>query len=163
VSSRILIPAGMLISAVGMYLLTGIGLTTSYATHVLPSTILLGVGLGLVFAPGFSLATLGVHASDSGVASATVNTMQQVGGSVGTALLNTIAATAASTYASSHLALASTKSGAQLLQANAAIHSYTTAFWWAAGIFAIGAVLVALVLRSGIPQPDPEAGAGVVL
>jgi EmrB/QacA subfamily drug resistance transporter len=163
VSSRILIPAGMLISAVGMYLLTHISLTSSYASHVLPATILLGVGLGLVFAPGFSLATLGVQPSDSGVASATVNTMQQVGGSVGTALLNTIAATAASSYASSHLALAGSKSGAQLLQANAAIHSYTTAFWWAAGIFTVGALLVALVLRSGIAQPDPEAASGVVL
>ena len=163
VSSRVLIPAGMAISALGMYLLTNIGLTTSFATHVLPSTILLGVGLGLTFAPGFSLATLGVHANDSGVASATVNTMQQVGGSVGTALLNTIAATAASTYAAAHLSHATNPVGLQLLKANAAIHSYTTAFWWAAGIFAVGAVVVALVLRPGIPQPDPEASAGVVL
>jgi EmrB/QacA subfamily drug resistance transporter len=154
VPSRILVPSGMLIASVGMYLLTNIGLTTSYATHVLPSTILLGIGLGLTFAPGFNLATLGVDASDSGVASATVNTMQQVGGSVGTALLNTIAATAASTYATAHAASARSL---DLLQANAAIHSYTTAFWWAAGIFAIGAVITALVLRPGVPQLNSEA------
>ena len=162
-SSRILIPTGMAISAVGMYLLTNIGLSTSYATHVLPSTILLGIGLGLVFAPGFSLATLGVKPSDSGVASAAVNTVQQVGGSIGTALLNTIAASAASAYVTSHLSSASTAQGADLLKANAAIHSYTTTFWWAAGIFAIGAIITALVLRPGIPQPDPEAVGGVVL
>jgi EmrB/QacA subfamily drug resistance transporter len=162
-SSRVLIPSGMVIAAVGMYLLTNIGLTTGYASHVLPSTILLGVGLGLVFAPGFSLATLGVNASDSGVASATVNTMQQIGGSVGTALLNTIAATAATTYASSHLASVTSPAGAALVQANAAIHSYTTAFGWAAAIFALGAVITAIVLRPGIPQPDPEATGAVVL
>ncbi len=163
VSSRVLIPAGMIIAAVGMYVLTTIGFNTSYATHVLPATILLGVGLGLVFAPGFSLATLGVAASDSGVASATVNTMQQVGGSVGTALLNTIAATAATGYATAHLASTTSPAAAHLLQANAAIHSYTTAFWWAAAIFAAGAVLTAIVLRPGIPALDPEAAGGVVL
>jgi hypothetical protein len=162
-SARVLIPAGMVISALGMYLLTNIGLTTSYATHVLPSTILLGIGLGLTFAPAFSLATLGVAAKDSGVASATVNTMQQVGGSVGTALLNTIAATAASGYASSHLAQAGTAKGLPLLNADAAIHSYTTAFWWAAAIFVIGAALTAIVLRPGVAQSDPEAAGGVVL
>jgi hypothetical protein len=159
VSSRILIPAGMLTSAVAMSLLTQIGLNTSYAAHVLPATLLLGAGLGLVFAPGFSLATLGVDPSDSGVASATVNTMQQVGGSVGTALLNTIAATAATSYATSH----ATSGPLQMLQANAMIHSYTTAFWWATGIFALGAVLSAIVLRPGVPQIDPEAAGGVVL
>jgi EmrB/QacA subfamily drug resistance transporter len=163
ISARVLIPSGMLISAVGMYLLTNIGLTTGYASHVLPSTILLGIGLGLTFAPGFNLSTLGVDASDSGVASATVNTMQQVGGSVGTALLNTIAATAASAYATSHAAQAANAAGMHLLQANAAIHSYTTAFWWAAGIFAVGALVVAFVLRPGIPKTDGNATGGVVL
>jgi EmrB/QacA subfamily drug resistance transporter len=163
VSARVLIPAGMVISAVGMYLLTDIGLTTSYVSHVLPSTILLGIGLGLTFAPAFSLATLGVHATDSGVASATVNTMQQVGGSVGTALLNTIAATAASGYASAHLAQAATPKGVALLKAEAAIHSYTTAFWWAAAIFLAGAALTAIVLRPGVAQAEPEAAGGVVL
>lgn len=162
-SPRVLIPAGMVTSALGMYLLTNIGLTTSYATHVLPSTILLGVGLGLTFAPAFSLATLGVRTQDSGVASATVNTMQQIGGSVGTALLNTIAATAASGYASSHLTQAATAKGAALLPADAAIHGYTTAFWWASAIFLVGAALTALVLRPGVAQPAPEAAGGVVL
>jgi EmrB/QacA subfamily drug resistance transporter len=163
ISSRVLIPTGMIVSAVAMYLLTSIGLSTGYASHVLPAMILLGVGLGLVFAPGFSLATLGVDAADSGVASATVNTMQQVGGSVGTALLNTIAASAASAYAGAHLAHASSPAGAQLLRANAAIHSYTTAFWWASAVFALGAVLSAIALRSGVPQSDRQAAGAVVL
>jgi len=84
VSPRLMIPSGMIIAAVGMAMLTKIGLATGYASHVLPGTILLGLGLGLVFAPAFSIATLGVRPEDSGVASAAVNTMQQVGGSIGT-------------------------------------------------------------------------------
>src|SRR5207244_3969083 len=97
VSARILVPTGLALAAVAMYLLTTIGLDTPYATHVLPALALMGVGLGLVFAPSFSLSTLNVEAHDSGVASAAVNTVQQVGGSIGTALLNTIASTAAAT------------------------------------------------------------------
>ena len=159
VSAKVLIPAGMAVSALAMYLLTHVGLETGYSSHVLPALLLLGAGLGLVFATGFGMATLGVDPSDSGVASATVNTMQQVGGSVGTALLNTIASTAAASYATSHLTGGDTK----LVLANAAIHSYSVSFWWAAGIFAIGAVLTAIVLRPGVPQYDPEAAGGVVL
>ena len=92
VSAKILIPVGMLLATAGLFLLTNIDLASGYAGNILPALLVIGVGLGLVFATGFGMATLGVQASDSGVASATVNTMQQVGGSVGTALLNTIAA-----------------------------------------------------------------------
>jgi EmrB/QacA subfamily drug resistance transporter len=162
VSSKLLIPTGMLLSAIGMVLLTRIGLSTSYTTTVLPSLLLMGVGLGLVFAPAFSIATLGVAPSDSGVASATVNTMQQVGGSVGTALLNTIAATAGATYASSHLSAAHSRPALQLLQANSAIHSYTVSFWWAAGVFLLGAVLSAIALRPGLPEFTATLEAGAV-
>ncbi len=150
VTSRLLIPLGMAISALAMYLLTHISLDSTYVVNILPATLLMGVGLGLVFAPSFSLATLGVAATDSGVASAMVNTMQQVGGSIGTALLNTIAATAATAYATAHVG----QESMDLLQANAAIHSYATAFWWAAAIFAVGAALSAIVLRPGVPQFD---------
>jgi EmrB/QacA subfamily drug resistance transporter len=158
VSPRVIIPTGMAISAVAMYLLTRIGLETGYASHILPAMLLLGVGLGLVFSSAFGLGTFGVHANDSGVASAMVNTTQQIGGSVGTALLNTIAASAATGYAASHIHGSST-----LVAANSAIHSYTTTFWWAAAIFAVGAVITAAVLRPGVPQLDPEAAGGVVL
>ena len=159
VSSKILIPSGMLLAAVGMYLLTRIGLTSSYASTVLPATLLLGLGLGLVFAPGFSLATLGVRRSDSGVASATVNTMQQVGGSVGTALLNTIAGSAGMAYAMANYG----SEPMQLLKANAAIHSYTVPFWWAAAIFAGGALISAVVLRPGVPEFESDDAGSVVL
>jgi EmrB/QacA subfamily drug resistance transporter len=159
VSGRVLIPVGMVIAAVALYLLTHITLTSGYASHVLPALLLMGVGLGLVFATAFNLATLGVEAHDSGVASAAVNTMQQVGGSVGTALLNTIAASAASAWAAAHIG----SGPQQLVLAGAAVHSYTVIFWWAAGIFAVGALLTAVILRPGLPQMDGEAAGSVVL
>jgi EmrB/QacA subfamily drug resistance transporter len=159
VSPKVLIPLGLAISAVAMYLLTHISLTSGYASHVLPALLLLGAGLGLVFATAFGLATLGVQASDSGVASAAVNTTQQVGGSIGTALLNTIAASAAASYAAAHIG----RGPQQAVLATAAVHSYTVIFWWSAGIFALGALLTVLILRRGVPQMDPEAAESVVL
>jgi EmrB/QacA subfamily drug resistance transporter len=159
VSPRLIIPGGMVIAAVALFLLTHIGLTTGYASHVMPALLLLGAGLGLTFASAFSLGTLGVQASDSGVASATVNTVQQVGGSIGTALLNTIATTALANYVTDHAG----RGSARLVQAEAAVHSYTTSFWWATGIFVLGALISAVVLRPGIPEVDPEAAGGVAL
>ena len=67
-----------------------------------------------------------------------VNTSQQVGGSVGTALLSTIFASAAASYAAAHVKASDIANAAS-------IHGYTTAFWWAAGIFAL-VLLVALVI-----------------
>lgn len=166
VSPRILIPSGLAAAAVGMALLTQISLDSSYATTVLPATLLMGAGLGLVFAPAFSLATLGVAPHDSGVASATVNVMQQVGGAIGTALLNTIAVSAGTAFAASHvkdLGLSPTKSALATLQANADIHSYVVSFWVAAAIFAAATVLTAVILRPEIPTFDTENGAAVVL
>jgi EmrB/QacA subfamily drug resistance transporter len=155
VSPRILIPGGMAIAAIGMWILTGITLQTSYVSHILPATLILGVGLGMVFAMGINLATSGVDEDDAGVASATVNTMQQVGGSVGTALLNTIAASAATAYVVAHGA-------SPAIAAAAAVHSYTVTFWWASAIFAAAAVICAAVLRSEVLQIDPNAAPRVV-
>jgi EmrB/QacA subfamily drug resistance transporter len=144
ISPRILIPAGMIAAALGMWILTGLSLTTSYVSHTLPATMIVGLGLGIVFATAMSLATLGVRGDDAGVASAAVNTMQQVGGSVGTALLNTLAATAATTFAAAHLT-------DPHVAALSAVHSYTVAFTWSAALFAAGGIVVAAILRSGVP------------
>jgi EmrB/QacA subfamily drug resistance transporter len=146
IGPRLLIPGGLLVSAVGMALLTGIGLHSSYATAILPSLLLVAVGLGLVFAPSFSLGTFGVDAGDAGVASATVNVSQQIGGSMGTALLNSIATSAAATFIASHA------SHTPHLVALASIHSYIVAFWVGTGIFVAAALLVAPLLRPGVPD-----------
>ncbi len=160
ISSRILIPLGMTLAAVGLYLLTHISIGGNYATVVLPATLILGAGLGLVFAPGFNLAVLGVEPRDSGVASAAVNVMQQIGGSVGTSLFNTIAGTVVAGYLASHLdGVTAGSPQYQLAQANAQLHSYTVAFWIAAAVFLGGAVISAVVLRSGIAQPEGDSTA----
>jgi MFS family permease len=146
---RPLVPAGMLIAGLGMVLLTRIGVDTGYATHVLPSLILIGVGFGLTVAPSFAIATV-VPERDSGVASGMVNTSQQIGGSIGTALLSTLAASAATDFVIGHGA------GPEALR-QAAVEGYTTAFWWAAGILAIGALVCGSLLR---PGTQPELGHG---
>jgi hypothetical protein len=141
---RILIPIGLLLAAGGMVILASqLGVATSYAAWILPALVVIGLGLGLVFGCGLNTATYGAAPADAGVASAMVNTSQQVGGSIGTALLNTIAASALSSYLVTHGASASALAGA-------AVHSYVVVFWVAAAIFAGSAVLCALVLGSGV-------------
>src|SRR6202042_1101452 len=100
---------------------------------ILPALLVVGVGLGLVFGCAMNTATYGAAAADAGVASAMVNTCQQVGGSIGTALLNTIAASALSSYLLTH-------GHGPAATAGAAVHSYVVAFWVAAAIFAAAAV-----------------------
>jgi EmrB/QacA subfamily drug resistance transporter len=148
--ARPLIPAGMAVAALGMLLLTRIGVDTAYASHVLPSLILIGIGFGLILGASFPTATLGVPARDSGVASAMVNTSQQIGGSVGTALLSTLAVSATADF------LTERGPGPAVLR-QAAVEGYVTAFWWAAGIFAVGAVVCGSLLRSGV-RPAPAHG-----
>ena len=124
-----LVPTGMVLASIGMVLLAQLGVHSTYAGDILPALLVIGLGLGLIFAPSINTATLGVSQDDAGVASATVNSCQQVGGSIGTAFLNTIATTAVASYLVG-------KAPSALVVAQAAVHGYTVAFWWAAGIFA---------------------------
>jgi len=147
VGPRPLIPLGLLIGAGGLVILAAqLGLRTSYPDWILPAQLLLGVGLGVVFGCALNTATYDIGAADAGVASALVNTNQQVGGSIGTALLNTIAASALTSYLVTH-------GHSPLALAGAAVHSYVVAFWVSAGIFAASAVVCALVLPSGTLAP----------
>ncbi|MFG2944389.1 MFS transporter [Streptomyces adustus] len=151
IGPKAVIPLGFAIATAGMAWLSGLGVGSDYVSAVLPQLVVIGVGLGLVMPTAMQLATGGVAAEDAGVASATVNAMQQVGGSIGTALLNTLAATAATDY------LAGRDATSKLVQAQATIESYTTAFWWSAGFFAAGTVLAFLLFRRGVPQQDADA------
>ena len=158
---RWLMASGMFIAAGGMVWLTRISETSSYATDILPALLIMGLGLGASMAPAMQGAISGVSAEDAGVASATVNTMQQVGGSVGTALLSTIAASAATSYAVDN---AGHVTNPMMLQQLAAVHSYTVAFWVAAAVFALGGIISATVIRSGklpVTETDIDAPAMV--
>ena len=140
--TRRLVAGGMALGLIAMLNFTRLAPGSSYAAVVLPGLIVIGLGMGCIFAPAFGTATLGVKSTEAGVASAMVNTSQQVGGSVGTALLSTIFASAAASYAGSH-------ARSPGLGNAAAIHGYTTAFWWAAGIFAVGLLVALTVIPSG--------------
>ncbi|HEY6313608.1 MAG TPA: MFS transporter [Streptosporangiaceae bacterium] len=149
VSPRLLVPAGLLLAAAGMALMTKIGLHSSYASPVLPSLLLIGLGLGMVFAPCYSLGTSGVTDDDAGVASATINVSQQIGASIGTALLNSIATGAAASFITAH---ATGAAPSRVLLAQAAVHSYTIAFWAGAAILTAAALALAPLLRPGLAE-----------
>jgi EmrB/QacA subfamily drug resistance transporter len=138
---RVLIASGMLLGAGAMAYLTQITVTSSYVGSVLPALLVLGLGFGMIISPAINTATAGVARRDSGVASALVNTMQQVGGSIGTAALSTIALTATASYLALH------HSGA-LAPAIAAVHGYKLAFTTSAALFGLGVVLAVILLPS---------------
>jgi MFS family permease len=144
---RPIIMTGMTLGAIAMLVFFAqLTPSSSYVEGVLPGLIILGIGMPCIFAPSFSTATLGVSRHEAGVASAMVNTCQQVGGAIGTAVLSTIFATSASSYASSHR-------GSPGLSAAAAVHGYTTAFYVATILFLIGLLVATLLLPRRI-EPD---------
>ncbi len=151
---RPLITSGLLLSALGMAWLTTIGVDSGYATHLLGPLMVVGLGMGLIYAAALRTGTSGVDPRDAGIASACVNTGQQLGGAVGTALLNTIAATATTNWLEDNVSAQPTPEQLNL----AAIDGYTTVFWWCTALFAVGAVIAGLLLRGGpLPAADDEA------
>ena len=147
---RIMVAIGMLFGAAGMVLLAQIGVSTHYASGILPGLLLMAVGLGFIFATAMNSATRGVEPGDAGVASATVNAAQQVGGALGTALLSTIAVSATTSFISG-------KALSPALIAQAPVHGYTVAFYVSAAIFVAGALITGLLYERGVPELDPSA------
>jgi len=138
---RVLITTGMVFGAGGMTYLTQLTVTSSYVGGVLPALLIMGLGFGMIFSPAINTATAGVQRQDSGVASALVNTMQQVGGSIGVSALSTIALTATASYLAAHHT-------GPLAPPIAATHGYTAAFAVSAGIFGLGVILAIVLLPS---------------
>lgn len=130
-----------------MVLLAQLQVASSYWAVIVPAHVILGIGLGAAFSAALNLGTYGVRPEDAGAASAMVNTSQQVGGAIGTALLNTIAAGATAGWLAA-------RSGADPMEA--AVHGYTTAFWWSAAIVVLAAVIVAVCVNAK-PQTDEVA------
>ncbi|MGW7079508.1 MFS transporter [Streptomyces sp. NPDC054871] len=157
VPPRLLMGPGFVLAAVGMLLLTQLEVGSSYTGLIMPAQLMLGLGMGTAFMPAMSLATHGVEPRDSGVASAMVNTSQQVGGAIGTALLNTIAASATTAYITDHAAGATTPAAQKLLQAQAMVEGYTSAIWWAVGILVAAAAIAFALINTGAQGGAPAA------
>ena len=142
VGPRVLMVTGVAMAAVGLVWLTQIGVHTGFVDHVLFPEIIISLGMGLAFVPLTSTALIGVAPHDAGVASAMVNTTQQVGGSLGTALLNTIAASATVSYVASH-------GSGSAVKAASLVHGYTTAFTLSAVLLGVAAVATLFLVNAG--------------
>jgi Major Facilitator Superfamily len=151
IGPRPIVVVGLLLLAGAQFWLTHIGLRGDYVGDILGPLMITGVGMGLMFSTALNTGTYGVSPRDAGVASASVNTGQQLGGAIGTSLLNTIAASATASYIASHMIFHGQPSRAQvaLVQAQGLVHGYTTVFWWCMGIFIGGAVVLGALMRSG--------------
>ena len=143
VPARAIMAPGAVVAAAGMVVLSQIGIHSAYASHVLPAEILIGIGVACVMAPAFSVGTFGVDPRKAGVAAATVNAASQAGASVGTALLNTIAASATAAYlAGGHLSGTVLKAGL--------VHGYSVATVWAAGSLLAAGLVSLLLITAGL-------------
>ncbi len=141
VGPRRLMMAGLFVGSVGLAWFTRLGVDSTYVSHVLLPEIVTSFGLGTAFVPMSSTALIGVDPKDAGVASALVNTTQQVGSSLGTALLNTIAASAAATFAADHLRSLTTAR-------EAVVHGYTTAFTVSAFFLLLAAAAAGILVTA---------------
>ncbi|KAK1182372.1 MFS transporter [Streptomyces sp. NBS 14/10] len=153
VPPRVLMVPGLLIAAVGVALLIPLEPDSSYAAGILPAELLVGFGMGLTMAPSMNYATHGVQPQDAGIASATVNTAQQIGGSVGTAMLNTIAASTTKDYLAP--AVRAREVTPQLAK-EGLVEGFSEAFVWSSVILAAAAVLVGLLMNT--PRPSRQPG-----
>jgi EmrB/QacA subfamily drug resistance transporter len=149
VPPRALMVPGMLTAACGLAWLTTLEPDTSYASGPLTGMLVIGFGMGLVMAPAMNYATHGVRPQDAGVASGTVNTAQQIGGSIATALLNTLATTATDDF----LAERGRAAADPAVRHAGLVEGYTTAFAWASGILVAGALVVAVLMNTPRPKP----------
>ena len=155
VGPKPLMVPGLIFAGIGLLMLTRITPETGYATHVLPSLLIMSSGMALVFIPLTSTSLHGVSGRDTGVASAMVNTSQQIGGSLGVALLNTIAATAATSYAATHTELG------KMVQPFAVTHGFTVAFKVSAALLFAGAVVLFFFINVGKDSLVETEGAAV--
>jgi MFS family permease len=149
---KVIVPAGMILAAAAAAWLTGLGPHGGYGSRVAPALVLIGLGTGCVVTSAFSLGPAGARPADSGVAAALVNSSNQVGGSLGAALLNTIAASAAANYLTAH--------APDVTPQAATVHGEIVAFTFLTVLFAVGAVLTAVLYpRRPVPGASSQTAA----
>lgn len=147
---RTIVSGGMIIAGAGAALLTQAGAHSDYAAFMLPSMILLGLGIGSAAVVAMAIGQQGVEPRDAGTAGAMNNVSQQVGSAIGVALLSTFAASATSRYLEHHTAGSETA-------VNATVHGFAVGYWWAAGIYFAAAVICGLLIRPGTRMDAPAA------
>ncbi|MBA3234161.1 MAG: MFS transporter, partial [Propionibacteriales bacterium] len=159
VGPKPLMVPGMVMAVVGMLLLTRITPDTAYWSHVLPALLLMSVGLAGVFIPASSTALVGVGDHDAGVASAVLNTAQQVGGSLGLALLNTLYAGAVTNYVSDNL---TNPADTERVTRLAFVHGYHVSFFWGAALLFLALLVSTFVVhakKEDVPSSPSMAAA----
>jgi EmrB/QacA subfamily drug resistance transporter len=157
VAPRVIAGPGLLVAAVGMFWFTTLEPDSSYAGHLMPAMFVTALGLGMSFVPMTLGAVSGVSHEDTGIASALLNTAQQIGGALGLAVLSTLSTSAADDQlpeaAGSLYRGMATKDFALVAKAGDAVtHGYTVAFAAAAGMFLAGLAVTALAVNAGKQQ-----------
>lgn len=138
---------GLIMATGGMLLLTQLEPTSAYVSDILPALMVLSLGMGLVFVPISATALFGVSNHDAGVASAVLNTAQQIGGALGTAFLNTIAVTATANYFADNMIDPADPANAGAMPV-ALTEGFTTAFTWSAGFMILGALIWVFMINA---------------
>ena len=138
---------GLIMATAGMLLLTQLEPTSAYVSDILPALMVLSLGMGLVFVPISATALFGVGNHDAGVASAVLNTAQQIGGALGTAFLNTIAVTATANYFVDNMIDPADPANAGAMPV-ALTEGFTTAFTWSAGFMILGALIWVFMINA---------------
>jgi predicted MFS family arabinose efflux permease len=150
---RVVAVPGLLIAAVGMYLLSLLGPDSSYFSHVLPALFVTYFGLGMGFLPLTLTAVQGVHGAQTGAASALLNASQQIGAALGVSVLGTISTLVAERLlpqASTVLqqGLASGDTSRVAAASSALTQGYMTAFLVAAASLIVAAAIVAVLVNT---------------
>src|SRR3954453_7571366 len=147
VGARRILVTGFLLGAAGLALLARLSPTTNYL-ELLPSLVLIGTGMGAAFVSVTSSAVAGVPQEDTGVASALLNASQQIGGSLGLAILTAVATARFDAVRPLHPTPATL--------ASAATSSWAYAFVVGALLLVSAAVLVGWLMRPHREQPYSE-------
>jgi len=152
---RVVVPAGLLLGTIGLLWLSRLDPSSTYGNTLLPAMLVMSVGMGFVFMAVTNVALIGISKDDAGVASAMVNTTQQIGGSLGTAVLTTFSTSAAATFLAANLPVDAGADAVRATGAAAAVHGWSVAFFWAAMFFAAAMVASLALIRTGKIEATP--------
>ncbi|MFC0041217.1 MFS transporter [Actinomadura rayongensis] len=140
----VMMALGLVLYAVALLLVTRLTVGSSYWVDIFPPMALMGIGVGILTVPIVATVMAEADARDSGVVAAIVNTMQQAGGSVGAALLNTISVSAAAAFV---------RDGRGDAVA-ASIHGFILSSRWSAAIAIAGALIAVVAVNTKLPRKE---------